>query len=294
MSTSIKSLPQQHGEPLPPQQHHHRQHHRHIIPPVKGHGDYSVPIKPPSEHSGSAGKSLRFDDAASGGSSGGRYGSPSSRYNSPSSIASSSGSGGGRSGSPGQKGVLRIGKITKSLTAAGGAATGSVGASPLASQSADSGLSSNYAVTSGILSTSTGGSGSGAGMSGNLLADAASVDSLERRFQKLIKDGTPNSSSIAGMAAVLSGDSDGGGRAGDDGGGGGGGSDSVAGGPDESVLESIMDAPDDSIVEREEEVVVPLKKVPIQQKQQQMKQQIPVEEKPRDKIQNPFGRPLPR
>ena len=274
MST-VTPLPQSQGSPYhakPHPQHPSQQYgDRESQESTRKEHDYTIPVKPPSEYSGSmksasvsgrSSRSPRDRDPSRGRASPGRGGRDAG---SGSRIGSSSGS--GRSSLSPVKGVLRVGKHSRHSSPAsppghidgrGGRSTGS-----------------SDAVTSAGTST---------GMSGNLL-DAASVDSLERRFQKLIKDDSPDTSSIAGMAAVMSG------------------GDVVAvKGASDSISapkESVLEVPNVPVVEREEELVTPLKKrVPIIQEKQQIQREAQkkqaLEGTSNDKIRNPFGRRLPR
>eukprot|EP00562_Extubocellulus_spinifer_P003921 CAMPEP_0178525602 /NCGR_PEP_ID=MMETSP0696-20121128/30268_1 /TAXON_ID=265572 /ORGANISM="Extubocellulus spinifer, Strain CCMP396" /LENGTH=233 /DNA_ID=CAMNT_0020157023 /DNA_START=60 /DNA_END=757 /DNA_ORIENTATION=- len=206
----------------------------------QGKRDYTIPVKPPSEYSGSvksasvsgrSSRSARDRDPSRGRASPGRGGRDAG---SGSRIGSSTGS--GRSSLSPVKGVLRVGKHSRHSSPAsptghidgrGGRSTGS-----------------SDAVTS-----------AGTGMSGNLL-DAASVDSLERRFQKLIKDDSPDTSSIVGMAAVMSG------------------GDAVA----VKGASDAISAPEESVLE-EDELGIPLKKrVPILQEKQEIQREKQTEE----------------
>ena len=218
----------------------------------KAEPDYTVPIKPPSEYGGS------MNSANVSGRS-----SNSSRDKSFSRGRVGSGSG---TRSPGPvKGVLRVGKHSRHPS--------------IASQSVNvDGIGGQSRGTSSDAATST-----ATGMSRNLL-ETASVDSLERRFQELIRDDSPASSNIADMAAMMSV------------------GDAIvvkgASATDSARKESILGVVDDSVLEREDNVGIPLRKIPVQQQKQPIQQQEQKEEKverrPSDKIRNPFGRPLPR
>jgi len=249
MSTATP-LPQSQGSPYhdePHPQHPSQQHDddRESLESTRKEHDYTIPVKPPSEYSGSvksasvsgrSSRSARDRDPSRGRASPGRGGRDAG---SGSRIGSSTGS--GRSSLSPVKGVLRVGKHSRHSSPAsptghidgrGGRSTGS-----------------SDAVTS-----------AGTGMSGNLL-DAASVDSLERRFQKLIKDDSPDTSSIVGMAAVMSG------------------GDAVA----VKGASGSISAPKESVLEEEK-----------QQIQREEQTEEPLEGASDDRIRNPFGRPLPR